>query len=73
MMVQPVSPATVCELERVGPRHAFHQGAGPEIRNDKGRNQWAEKFCLIQSSSCEPFVRRQKNDGEEERGCGAAA
>ncbi len=61
-MVQPVSPATVCELERAGPRHAFHQGAGPEIRNDKGGNQWAEKFCLIQSSSCEPFVKRQKND-----------
>lgn len=32
MMVQPVSPATVCELERVGLRHAFHQWAGPEIR-----------------------------------------
>lgn len=36
-MVQPVFPATVCELERVGLRHAFHQWAGPEIRNVRGR------------------------------------
>ncbi len=33
MMVQPAQPATVCELERAGLRHAFRHRAGPEIRN----------------------------------------
>jgi len=56
MMVQPKSPATVCELERVGLRHAFHRGVGPEIRNFRGRNRWPEESYLITSFSCEPYV-----------------
>ena len=64
-MVPPISLATVCELERAGHFDTRSvEGFGPEIRKSEEKNM-AEKTYLIQPSSCEPYVKRQKNNAAD--------
>src|SRR5215469_14212376 len=65
MMVPPTSLATVCELERqVISTRVPSKGSAPRSENPR-RKTWLEQTYLIQTSSCEPYVKRQKNDAAD--------